>query len=157
MVKSLQISWKILRESNFIFIITIVIYYYYSYAAPPSLWTPYTYISVFLEHKWPRCLLNLLCLIQQLFPFCSVIYSIVIRTIWMKSKAQAVIISSCPGESQPCYSIPADPHKPGSAWTCSATLGLHHCSGNGVSVFVHSWLISTLFSFFDTKFSLETQ
>uniref|UniRef100_A0A8D0KPX6 Neuropeptide S receptor 1 n=1 Tax=Strix occidentalis caurina TaxID=311401 RepID=A0A8D0KPX6_STROC len=52
-----------------------------------SYWIPYMTVVAFLVYFIPLIII-------------SVIYSIVIRTIWMKSKAQAVIISSCPGESQ---------------------------------------------------------
>ncbi|RMC05352.1 hypothetical protein DUI87_18541 [Hirundo rustica rustica] len=49
-----------------------------------SYWIPYMTVVAFLVYFIPLIII-------------SVIYSIVIRTIWMKSKAQAVIISSCPG------------------------------------------------------------
>ncbi|XP_074429594.1 neuropeptide S receptor isoform X2 [Larus michahellis] len=49
-----------------------------------SYWVPYMTVVAFLVYFIPLIII-------------SVIYSIVIRTIWMKSKAQAVIISSCPG------------------------------------------------------------
>ncbi|NXP86561.1 NPSR1 protein, partial [Passerina amoena] len=49
-----------------------------------SYWIPYMTIVAFLVYFIPLIII-------------SVIYSIVIRTIWMKSKAQATIISSCPG------------------------------------------------------------
>ncbi|PKU36970.1 neuropeptide s receptor [Limosa lapponica baueri] len=48
-----------------------------------SYWIPYMTVVAFLVYFIPLIII-------------SVIYSIVIRTIWMKSKAQAVIISSCP-------------------------------------------------------------
>ncbi|XP_021244348.1 neuropeptide S receptor [Numida meleagris] len=47
-----------------------------------SYWIPYMTVVAFLVYFIPLIII-------------SVIYSIVIRTIWMKSKAQAVIISSC--------------------------------------------------------------
>ncbi|KFQ96455.1 Neuropeptide S receptor [Nipponia nippon] len=49
-----------------------------------SYWIPYMTVVAFLVYFIPLIII-------------SVIYSIVIRTIWMKSKAQAIIISSCPG------------------------------------------------------------
>ncbi|KAJ7400428.1 Neuropeptide S receptor [Pitangus sulphuratus] len=49
-----------------------------------SYWIPYMTVVAFLVYFIPLIII-------------SVIYSIVIRTIWMKSKAQAVILSSCPG------------------------------------------------------------
>nr|XP_009932002.1 PREDICTED: neuropeptide S receptor [Opisthocomus hoazin] len=49
-----------------------------------SYWIPYMTVVAFLVYFIPLIII-------------SIIYSIVIRTIWMKSKAQAVIISSCPG------------------------------------------------------------
>ncbi|XP_030301491.1 neuropeptide S receptor [Calypte anna] len=49
-----------------------------------SYWIPYMTVVAFLVYFIPLIII-------------SVIYSVVIRTIWMKSKAQAVIISSCPG------------------------------------------------------------
>ncbi|XP_010581126.1 PREDICTED: neuropeptide S receptor [Haliaeetus leucocephalus] len=49
-----------------------------------SYWIPYMTVVAFLVYFIPLIII-------------SVIYSIVIQTIWMKSKAQAVIISSCPG------------------------------------------------------------
>ncbi|XP_068526515.1 neuropeptide S receptor isoform X3 [Anas acuta] len=48
-----------------------------------SYWIPYMTVVAFLVYFIPLIII-------------SIIYSIVIRTIWMKSKAQAVIISSCP-------------------------------------------------------------
>ncbi|XP_040518570.1 neuropeptide S receptor isoform X2 [Gallus gallus] len=47
-----------------------------------SYWIPYMTVVAFLVYFIPLIII-------------SVIYSIVIRTIWMKSKAQAVIVSSC--------------------------------------------------------------
>ncbi|XP_042672745.1 neuropeptide S receptor [Centrocercus urophasianus] len=47
-----------------------------------SYWVPYMTVVAFLVYFIPLIII-------------SVIYSIVIRTIWMKSKAQAAIISSC--------------------------------------------------------------
>ncbi|XP_042744962.1 neuropeptide S receptor [Lagopus muta] len=47
-----------------------------------SYWIPYMTVVAFLVYFIPLIII-------------SVIYSIVIRTIWMKSKAQAVTISSC--------------------------------------------------------------
>ncbi|OXB58982.1 hypothetical protein ASZ78_016882 [Callipepla squamata] len=47
-----------------------------------SYWIPYMTVVAFLVYFIPLIII-------------SVIYSIVIRTIWIKSKAQAVIISSC--------------------------------------------------------------
>ncbi|XP_010003636.1 PREDICTED: neuropeptide S receptor [Chaetura pelagica] len=49
-----------------------------------SYWIPYMTVVAFLVYFIPLIII-------------SVIYSIVIRTIWMKSKTHAVIISSCPG------------------------------------------------------------
>ncbi|XP_074942237.1 neuropeptide S receptor isoform X2 [Phalacrocorax aristotelis] len=49
-----------------------------------SYWIPYMTVVAFLVYFIPLIVI-------------SIIYSIVIRTIWMKSKAQAVILSSCPG------------------------------------------------------------
>ncbi|XP_010014129.1 PREDICTED: neuropeptide S receptor [Nestor notabilis] len=49
-----------------------------------SYWIPYMTLVAFLVYFIPLIII-------------SVIYSIVIRTIWVKSKAQAVIISTCPG------------------------------------------------------------
>ncbi|NXF91277.1 NPSR1 protein, partial [Eubucco bourcierii] len=49
-----------------------------------SYWIPYMTVVAFLVYFIPLIII-------------SVIYSIVIRTIWMKSKAQAVIIANCPG------------------------------------------------------------
>ncbi|NXX85445.1 NPSR1 protein, partial [Urocolius indicus] len=49
-----------------------------------SYWIPYMTVVAFLVYFIPLIII-------------SIIYSIVIRTIWMKSKAQTVIISSCPG------------------------------------------------------------
>ncbi|XP_009884509.1 PREDICTED: neuropeptide S receptor [Charadrius vociferus] len=49
-----------------------------------SYWIPYMTVVAFLVYFIPLIII-------------SIYYSIVIRTIWMKSKAQAVIISSCPG------------------------------------------------------------
>ncbi|XP_035746737.1 neuropeptide S receptor isoform X2 [Egretta garzetta] len=49
-----------------------------------SYWIPYMTVVAFLVYFIPLIII-------------SIIYLIVIRTIWMKSKAQAVIISSCPG------------------------------------------------------------
>uniref|UniRef100_A0A663M9V4 Neuropeptide S receptor n=1 Tax=Athene cunicularia TaxID=194338 RepID=A0A663M9V4_ATHCN len=55
-----------------------------------SYWIPYMTVVAFLVYFIPLIII-------------SVIYSIVIRTIWMKSKAQAVIISSC-GKTSAGYS-----------------------------------------------------
>ncbi|XP_062353217.1 neuropeptide S receptor isoform X2 [Cinclus cinclus] len=49
-----------------------------------SYWIPYMTVVAFLVYFIPLIII-------------SIIYLIVIRTIWMKSKAQTVIISSCPG------------------------------------------------------------
>ncbi|XP_009079657.1 PREDICTED: neuropeptide S receptor [Acanthisitta chloris] len=49
-----------------------------------SYWIPYMTVVAFLVYFIPLIII-------------SVIYSIVIRTIWMKSKSQAAIISRCPG------------------------------------------------------------
>ncbi|XP_010290039.1 PREDICTED: neuropeptide S receptor, partial [Phaethon lepturus] len=49
-----------------------------------SYWIPYMTVVAFLVYFIPLIII-------------SIVYLIVIRTIWMKSKAQAVIISRCPG------------------------------------------------------------
>lgn len=165
-VKSLHFSFpyrKVLWESHIISIIIIVIYYYYSYAVPPPLWTPYTWTSIFLEHKWLGCLLNLLSLIPATFPLLQ-------RHLLncdsnhldeeQSSGCHHIQLSwwvSAYLWLQLCDSIPAGPHKSGSAWTCTSHVGppslrweWNFCICSFITHFYIVYLLS-----FDTKFSLE--